>query len=83
MLFQKLTDHLSESQKKEIDEIFVSADQRHAAKEAKKIEKAGGYQFQQTSVPPMFNFSPQAGQNPGSTGSKPFQFGGGASKGDA
>ena len=77
MLFESLTNHLTPAQKKEIDEIFVSADQRHAAKEAKKIEKAGGYQFQQTTVPEMFNFSPQSGRPQGPVG---FQFGG--SKGD-
>lgn len=81
VLFETLTNHLTSAQKKEIDEIFVSADQRHAAKEAKKIEKAGGYQFQQTTVPQMFNFSPQSGR-PGGTGSAGgFQFGG--SKGDS
>ncbi|KAK2188208.1 hypothetical protein NP493_140g03054 [Ridgeia piscesae] len=54
--YQKLTGHLTEAQKKEIQQIFVLADQRLAAKESKKIESAGGYRFANVAVPQAFNF---------------------------
>lgn len=54
--YQALTGHLTPEQQQEIQEVLVVADQRKAAAESKMIEKAGGYQFQTTSVPQTFNF---------------------------
>lgn len=54
--YQALTEHLSPDQQKEVQEVIVVADQRKAVAESKMIEKAGGYQFQTTSVPQTFNF---------------------------
>ncbi|PIK52316.1 putative importin-7 isoform X2 [Apostichopus japonicus] len=54
--YQALTEHLSLEQQKEVQEVIVMADQRKAVAESKMIEKAGGYNFQTTSVPQTFNF---------------------------
>uniref|UniRef100_H2ZR06 Importin N-terminal domain-containing protein n=1 Tax=Ciona savignyi TaxID=51511 RepID=H2ZR06_CIOSA len=48
---------LSDEQRKSLEEIYVLADQRHAAAESKKIEKTGGYRFENASVPSSFSFA--------------------------
>lgn len=48
--YSQLTGHLSEVQNKALAEVVTLADQRAAAKESKKIEQAGGYQFAQHAV---------------------------------
>ncbi|KAH9285832.1 Importin-7 [Echinococcus granulosus] len=55
--YQRLVSPLSESQKTEFKEIAKTAVNCMAQKESKRIEKAGGYNFQQTDVPSSFNFS--------------------------
>merc|ERR1711971_800400 len=54
--YGQLTGHLTEVQNKALAEVVTFADQRCAAKESKKIEQAGGYQFAQQTVPGGFNF---------------------------
>ncbi|XP_072048064.1 LOW QUALITY PROTEIN: importin-7-like [Amphiura filiformis] len=54
--YNALTSHLTEDQQKELQEVVVLADQRTAAKESKRIEEQGGYQFQNPTVPTTFNF---------------------------
>jgi len=54
--YGQLTGHLTEVQQKALTEVVTFADQRCAAKESKKIEQAGGYQFAQQTVPGGFNF---------------------------
>lgn len=54
--YHHLISKLTDDQRKEIQEIFVAAEQRRAEAESKKIEKTGGYQFNTTSVPSSFNF---------------------------
>jgi len=54
--YGQLTGHLTEVQQKALGEVVTFADQRCAAKESKKIEQAGGYQFAQQTVPGGFNF---------------------------
>eukprot|EP00108_Taenia_solium_P003371 TsM_000162000 transcript=TsM_000162000 gene=TsM_000162000 len=55
--YQRLVSPLSDSQKAEFKEIAKTAVNCIAQKESKRIEKAGGYNFQQTDVPSSFNFS--------------------------
>merc|ERR1712126_609264 len=43
--YSMLINSLNEKQKKDIENIFVLGNQRKEAKESKKIEQAGGYQF--------------------------------------
>jgi len=54
--YSQLTAHLSEVQGKALNEVVTLAEQRMAARESKKIEAAGGYQFSQQTVPGGFNF---------------------------
>uniref|UniRef100_T1J129 Importin N-terminal domain-containing protein n=1 Tax=Strigamia maritima TaxID=126957 RepID=T1J129_STRMM len=51
-----LTAHLTPEQQKNMQEVFLLADQRKAAAESKQIEKRGGYVFQNQTVPSSFNF---------------------------
>merc|ERR1712136_273404 len=60
--FGTLTQALNEQQQKSLNDIFVLADQRHAAAESKNIEKAGGYKFGVTNVPTAFNFASERPQ---------------------
>jgi hypothetical protein len=60
--FNTLTHGLAEAQQKSLNDIFVLADQRHAAAESKKIEKTGGYRFDMTTVPTTFNFAKERPQ---------------------
>uniref|UniRef100_A0A0R3WP94 Cse1 domain-containing protein n=1 Tax=Hydatigena taeniaeformis TaxID=6205 RepID=A0A0R3WP94_HYDTA len=55
--YQRLVSPLSDSQKAEFKEIAKTAVNCIAQKESKRIEKAGGYNFQHTDVPSSFNFS--------------------------
>ncbi|KAL5113124.1 Importin-7 [Taenia crassiceps] len=55
--YQRLVSPLSDSEKSEFKEIAKTAVNCIAQKESKRIEKAGGYNFQQTDVPSSFNFS--------------------------
>ncbi|KAG1666608.1 Importin-7 [Nymphon striatum] len=55
--YNAVTQHLDDEQKKTLNEIFILADQRRAAAESKRIEKSGGYTFQNQAVPSSFNFS--------------------------
>lgn len=54
--YQQLTGHLSEVQGKALNDVITLANQRIAARESKKIEQQGGYQFAQQNVPGQFNF---------------------------
>ncbi|XP_071034336.1 importin-7 isoform X2 [Parasteatoda tepidariorum] len=54
--YNVLTSHLTPEQQRACEEIFVLADQRKAAAESKRIEKSGGYVFQNQTVPTSFNF---------------------------
>jgi len=54
--YTQLTGHLSEVQGKALNEVVTLSEQRVAARESKKIEQAGGYQFNQQTVPGGFNF---------------------------
>nr|XP_054761682.1 importin-7-like [Lytechinus pictus] len=54
--YNALTSQLTPEQQQELQEIVVLADQRAAAAESKKIEQAGGYKFETTTVPTSFNF---------------------------
>ncbi|XP_055947486.1 importin-7-like [Argiope bruennichi] len=51
-----LTSHLTTEQQRAFEEVLVLADQRKAAAESKRIEKSGGYVFQNQTVPTSFNF---------------------------
>jgi len=57
-LYGRLTSDLTTENVKSIQEIFKLGEQRQEARRSKKIEEAGGYQFNQQSVPGQFNFSP-------------------------
>lgn len=54
--YQALMTPITPEQTKELEDVFKLAEQRHAAAESKRIEDAGGYVFQNTSVPQNFNF---------------------------
>lgn len=54
--YSLLTSNLTPEQAKALQEVVVTADQRKAAKESKLIEKQGGFNFPQTTVPSTFNF---------------------------
>ncbi|GIY51835.1 hypothetical protein CDAR_477292 [Caerostris darwini] len=51
-----LTSHLTAEQQRSFEDVFVLADQRKAAAVSKRIEKSGGYVFQNQTVPTSFNF---------------------------
>merc|ERR1719460_25496 len=55
--YAKLVAPLSEQDKKSLQEVFMLANQRKNARESRNIEQAGGYQFNQQTVPGQFNFS--------------------------
>ncbi|XP_039266742.2 importin-7-like [Styela clava] len=55
--YNQLVSGLTDDQRKNLQEVFTTADQRQAEAESKKIEKTGGYQFNTTNVPTTFNFS--------------------------
>lgn len=54
--YNLLTSALSAEQQKACEEVFLLADQRKAAAESRRIEKSGGYVFQNQTVPTSFNF---------------------------
>ncbi|VDI02496.1 Hypothetical predicted protein [Mytilus galloprovincialis] len=54
--YQALMTPVTPEQTKELEDVFKLAEQRHAAAESKRIEDAGGYVFQNQSVPQNFNF---------------------------
>ncbi|CAM9462061.1 importin-7-like [Lampetra fluviatilis] len=54
--YQALTTGLTDEQRKAILDVLTTANQRQAAAESKKIEKAGGYKFDNLNVPTTFNF---------------------------
>lgn len=56
MWFNALTSGLSADQQKSLQEVYLLADQRKAAAESRRIEKSGGYVFQNQTVPTSFNF---------------------------
>ncbi|XP_075546837.1 importin-7 msk [Dermacentor variabilis] len=56
MWFGVLTTGLSADQQKSLQEVYLLADQRKAAAESRRIEKSGGYVFQNQTVPTSFNF---------------------------
>ena len=56
MWYSVLTGGLSGDQVKALGDVIVLADQRRAAAESKRIEEAGGYNFDQQTVPSCFNF---------------------------
>ncbi|CAN7998754.1 unnamed protein product [Ixodes hexagonus] len=56
MWFNALTSGLSSEQQKSLQEVYLLADQRRAAAESRRIEKSGGYVFQNQTVPTSFNF---------------------------
>lgn len=51
-----LTTGLTTEQKKALEEVVTIADQRKAIKDSKVIEKRGGFQFSQQTVPTTFKF---------------------------
>ncbi|KFM76182.1 Importin-7, partial [Stegodyphus mimosarum] len=51
-----LTSHLTTEQQRSFEEVCILADQRKAAAESRRIEKSGGYVFQNQTVPTSFNF---------------------------
>merc|ERR1712088_657248 len=55
--YSMLINSLNEKQKKDIENIFILGNQRKDAKESKKIEKAGGYHFNNQNVPGQFTFA--------------------------
>jgi len=55
--YHALTGALTDQQRTALQEIYTFADQRKAVMESRKIENAGGYQFNDTNVPSTFNFS--------------------------
>merc|ERR1712198_747690 len=61
--YTRLVAPLSENDKKSLQEVFTLANQRRNARESKNIEQAGGYQFNQQTVPGQFNFATNAGHN--------------------
>merc|ERR1719510_1206105 len=65
--YARLTSGLTQENVKSIQEIFKLSEQRQESKRSKNIEKAGGYQFNQQSVPGQFNFAPNTDN---------FRFGG-------
>lgn len=56
MWYNALTSSLSGEQQKSMQEVYILADQRRAAAESRRIEKSGGYVFQNQTVPTSFNF---------------------------
>lgn len=56
MWYSILTGGLTGEQQKSLSDVIVLADQRRAAAESKRIEEAGGYNFNQQTVPSCFNF---------------------------
>lgn len=55
--YNQLTVSLNDDNKKELDEIFVTAEKKRAFLESKRIEQAGGYQFNNMQVPNSFCFN--------------------------
>ncbi|XP_023028647.1 importin-7 msk [Leptinotarsa decemlineata] len=54
--YNALTSHLTEAQRKTLNEVCILAEQRAAARESKRIEQQGGYIFTQQAVPASFKF---------------------------
>ncbi|XP_077995074.1 importin-7-like [Glandiceps talaboti] len=54
--YDALTRGLTPDQNLQVQEILKLAEQRRALAESRKIQKVGGYQFKETSVPTAFNF---------------------------
>merc|ERR1719351_517796 len=61
--YTRLIAPLSDNDKKSLQEVFTLANQRRNARESKNIEQAGGYQFNQQTVPGQFNFATNSGHN--------------------
>ena len=61
--YGKLVANLSDQEKKSLQDVFTLGNQRLAAKQSKSIEQAGGYQFQNQTVPGQFNFASGADPN--------------------
>ncbi|XP_035455973.1 importin-7 isoform X2 [Spodoptera frugiperda] len=56
-LYHALTSGLNESQQKQLNAVFVLADQRKAQQDSKRIEQSGGYMFTvPAQVPTKFKF---------------------------
>jgi len=55
--YTMLTGGLTPEQTEKVKQLFVTAEQKKAARESRKIELAGGYQFNITEVPNTFVFS--------------------------
>jgi len=55
--FTMLSGNLTEDQKKSVQQILVTAEQKRNQKRSDAIEKSGGFQFTQQAVPTNFNFS--------------------------
>lgn len=55
-LYSAMVETLSADQRKLMQEVFTTAEQRRAAKQAEAIKKQGGYNFEQKTVPNSFNF---------------------------
>lgn len=54
--YNMLTGHLTPEQQKSVQDVFILAEQRKAAAESRRIDKSGGYVFQNQTVPASFNF---------------------------
>ncbi|KAK4008612.1 importin-7 [Daphnia magna] len=62
--YNALTGALTSDQQKALNDVIVLADQRRAAAESKRIEEAGGYSFNQQTVPDSFNFGGNVSTSP-------------------
>ncbi|XP_046861110.1 importin-7-like [Xenia sp. Carnegie-2017] len=54
--YNQLTNSLNDQQKRDLQHLFVLADQRRAAQETRRLDMQGGYNFANTSVPSNFSF---------------------------
>lgn len=54
--YNMLASPLTAEDQSSLDDVYLLADQRKAAAESKRIEKSGGYVFQNKTVPTSFNF---------------------------
>uniref|UniRef100_A0A182JP08 Importin N-terminal domain-containing protein n=1 Tax=Anopheles christyi TaxID=43041 RepID=A0A182JP08_9DIPT len=60
--YTMLTRNLNASERKNLQEVLVLANQKKETKRSKEIEKSGGYQFTQHQIPTTFSFTGQQPQ---------------------
>ncbi|KAJ8666896.1 hypothetical protein QAD02_008558 [Eretmocerus hayati] len=54
--YTALTNHLTAEQQASLKDVILTADNRKAALESKRIEQSGGYSFPSQTIPTSFNF---------------------------